>query len=145
MSAYSLHKKYHNSWHVKHNNEVIAHIEAVEKTKPDGTPVMKGIIFKKPVLEYLVTNLPGASDKKFLTLHSAQHHVIHHHKTEGHKKSPHPLSHVKKGITDLERAIWRAASDPRMTDRHQEKLLDVSKKHAELRNTFNKHYGDEKL
>lgn len=138
--SYSLVPRFDNSWHVKHGDEIIAHVEGVEKMK-DGKQVTKGIFKKKAVHEYIVTNLPGADGKTFLTVHSAATHAVNHHTKGEHTKHPHPLTHIKRGIQELERAIWHAASDPRM-DNHQEKLLELSKSHANAKKIFNKHFGD---
>lgn len=141
QKGYSVVPHFDNSWHVKYKGEVIAHVEGIDKIR-DGKQVTKGLFKKKPVNVYVVTHLPGASNEEFLTVHSAATHAASHHNSGRHLKVDHPIHHIQKSISELESVIWKAASDPRM-GAHQEKLLQVSKSHAALRNTFTKHFGED--
>jgi hypothetical protein len=142
MPKYGYEKVYDNSWHLTKDGETVAHVEGIEKLK-DGKPVMKGFLKKKPVVVYKVTNLPGADEKEFLTPVSALTYAADHHTKGNHNKVPHPKISIKDGIKSLESMIWKAASDPRMNNEEdQHKLLQVSKSHAKLRDTYNTHFGE---
>lgn len=143
MPKYTYDKVYDNSWHLKKDNELVAAVEGVEKLK-DGKPVMKGFLRRKPVMVYRVTGLPGANDKGFLTPHAALTYAADYHTKDLHNKVPHPKNTIREGIKTLESIIWNAASDPRMdNESDQNKILEVSKSHAKLKDTFKRHFDAE--
>lgn len=138
---YSVEQVYDNSWKVKHKGNTFAAIEGIDKIR-DGKQVTKGIFNKKPVSVYRVVDFPHASDAEFLTLHSAATHAITQHSRLNKPRIVHPIRQINNALSELQELIFKSASDPRMK-RHQEKLLEVSKAHANTHNTFKHHFKDD--
>lgn len=128
---------------IHHMGEVVASIERIQDFPEFYTNILGKKVpnhGKKYNTRYVVTGLPGASIDKFRTIKGAAHHAAFHHTNNKNMLKEHPTTLIGQQIDHLGKTIHAAAADPRMTENDQEKLLAVSKQHAELRKLHDKHF-----
>lgn len=131
------------SYNLLHNKEVVATIEQVHQY-PEFYKNIFGKLIKnngqKHNTRYVITNLPGVSDAYFRSVKGAANHAAFHHLNNSRVLRIHPIHSVGQLIEQLGTAIHKTAADHRMTDHDQEKLLDISKHHAQLRKKYQEHF-----
>lgn len=133
------------SWSIHRGGRAIAGIERVLDYPEYYTNIFGKKIQntgKKFHTRYMITDIPGAGLEKYRSVKAAAMQAAFHHANNQNLMEKHPAFAIGHHIDALGAVIHTAAADPRMTDEDQEKLLDISKQHAALRDTHAKHFAN---
>lgn len=134
--------------HVYHQGQKVASVEQVH-TYPEfvrnafGRKV-KNADNKKFLTRYAVTELANFSPEgaHFRTAKAACQAAAAFHHNNKKLLEIHPVHTIADRIASLGHAIHAAAADHRLSEQDQERLLQISKGHASLRETFDMQFAD---
>lgn len=95
----------------------------------------------KFLTRYRVTQMGGFPEEDFRTVKGAVKAAASFHRNNSRLTEVHPTVAIATHVNAATAAIHAAASDHRITDDEQEKLLELSKAQANVRNLLSSHFG----
>lgn len=96
----------------------------------------------KFLTRYKVTEMGGFPEEDFRSMKGAVQAAAAFHRNNARLTDVHPMVAVANHLNAVGHSIHAAAADHRMTQEDQEKLLDISKAHANMRNLVHTHFSD---